>query len=393
MAGDYRGGGGGVNESAILREILLTGPVSRNDIAARLDLNPGTVSRIARSLIDAGLVREHEQEPGEAPVRPGKRAQPLTVDPRGGQVLGIAILPTVQIVALSDLGRSIIASSEFSFDPIEDAEGAIRKVARECRGLIGAHLRDRSRLLGGLLQITADVETATGNIRGSSYLGWDSFPLRARMSQLLNLPMQVGVVTQAIGRAEMLFGAARGRRNPLALYCGAGLGAAVLAEGRPAGEKAFLPGGIGRMTAIGEDGAATTLDELGGGIGIVRRLQGDIAADRPPWRVELFLRDAVELDRAGDPEVATAMGRAGRELGRVVVQHAHFVRPDVVLVAGALSMAPSYMAAFRQVLGGDGLPPIEVIASRITGAEGGRWACCSLAVYEYLVERPLGMLS
>ncbi len=379
-----------MNENAILREILLTGPVARNEIADRLGLTRGTVSRIARSLIDAGLVRE--QEPDEGAVRPGRNPQPLTVDPRGGQVLGIAILPTIQIVALSDLGRNVIASAEFSFDPIEDSEGAIRRVGLECRRLIGQHVPHRSRLLGGLLLITADLEPATGSIRQSAYLGWDGFPLRARMSQQLSVPMEVGMATLAVGRAEALFGAARGRRNPLVLLCGAGIGAAVLVNGRVAGDTSFPTGRLGRMPVTGEDGEVALLDEVAGGVGIVRSLLGGDAADRALWRVELFLRDAIERDRDGDPQVGACMSRAGRELGRHVAQHTHFVRPDVVLMAGGLAMAPSYMAAFRQALGESGHSPMEVVVSRVTGAEGGRWACCSLAVYEYLVERPVGPL-
>ena len=383
--------GGGVNENAILREILLTGPVARNEIADRLGINQGTVSRIARSLIDARLVREHEQKPGEGPIRPGRRLQPLTVDPRGGQVLGIAVLPTIQIVALSDLGRNVVASAEFSFDPIEDAEEAIRRVGLECRRLIGQHVPDRSRLFGGLLLITADLEPATGNVRQSVYLGWDGFPLRARMSQQVNLPIEVGVATLAVGRAEALFGAARGRRNPLVLLCGAGIGAAALVNGRIAGDTSFPTGGLGRMPVTAEDGEVAVLDEVAGGVGIVRSLHGDAAADRPLWRVELFLRDAIERDRDGDPQVGARMARAGRELGRQVAQHTHFVRPDVIVMAGGLATAPSYLTSFRQALGENRQSPMEVVVSRVTDAEGGRWACCSLAVYEFLVERPAGL--
>ena len=388
----FGGGGGSVNESAILREILLTGPVARSEIAVRLDLNQATVSRIARSLIDAGLVREHEQKPGERPVRPGRRVQPLTIDPRGGQVLAIAILPTIQIVVLTDLGRNVLASAEFALEPIEDAEETVRRVALECRRLIGEHLPDRNRLFGGLLLITADLDAATGSIRQAPYLGWNGFPLRARMSQQLNVPIQVGVATLAVGRAEVLFGAARGRRNPLVLLCGAGIGAAVLLNGRVAGDTSFPTGGIGRMQVTGEDGEVAMLDEVAGGVGIVRSIDGDDAAARPLWQIELALQDAIERDRGGDPAVAAHMARAGRELGRHVAQHTHFVRPDVVLMAGGLAMAPSYLAAFRQALDESRQGRIEVTVSRVTDPEGGIWACCALAVYEYLVEQPLGLL-
>ena len=94
------------------------------------------------------------------------------------------------------------------------------------------------------------------------------------------------------------------------------------------------------------DGTVAPLDEIVGGIHIVRRLLGDAAVERPLWRIGLFLREAIERDGEGDPHVKTVIAGAGRELGHVAAQYTHFVRPDVVLIAGALTMAPSYMAAF-----------------------------------------------
>ena len=76
MASGYGGRDSGPsNRQAVLREILLSGPVSRTEIAARIGLTGGAVSRIVRPLIDAGLVRELPQERAEetdqtgAPVR------------------------------------------------------------------------------------------------------------------------------------------------------------------------------------------------------------------------------------------------------------------------------------------------------------------------------------
>ena len=92
------------SRQACLREVLLTGPVTRKEIAARLGFKSGTVSRLVRPLIDARMMQERMEKPGERPVRPGRRFWPLTIDPQGGQVLGIAIAPTVQTVALADIG-------------------------------------------------------------------------------------------------------------------------------------------------------------------------------------------------------------------------------------------------------------------------------------------------
>ena len=86
---------------------------------------------------------------------------------------------------------------------------------------------------------------------------------------------------------------------------------------------------------------------------------------------------------------AAPMTGAGRAPGRLAAQHARFVRPESVRVSGPLAMSPSCMAGIRVVLSEAVTPPIEVAASRVTGPEGGNWTTCSMAVYEYLVERPV----
>ena len=111
MADDRRNTGNVTrgSQQAALREMLLRGVVTRRELATPLDVHPISVSPIVRPLIDAGLVQERMEEPGERPVRPGRRVRPLAIDPRGGHVLGIGITPVFQTVALADLGRNIIA--------------------------------------------------------------------------------------------------------------------------------------------------------------------------------------------------------------------------------------------------------------------------------------------
>ena len=106
------------NRKAVLREIVQSGPVTRNSIATRLDLTAGAVSRIVRPLIECGLVRELPDERSDRPVAPGRRHSLLTLNPRGGQVLGIDFGLTFQTITLSDIGNGTIAS--IVFEPVDD---------------------------------------------------------------------------------------------------------------------------------------------------------------------------------------------------------------------------------------------------------------------------------
>lgn len=376
---------------ACLREVLLEGPVTRKEIAARLGFKSGTVSRLVRPLIDAGIVQERTERSGERPVRPGRRFQPLAIAPQGGQVLGIAITPTVQTVALADIGRNILASSELQVEPIREPDHVIRRLAQESRRLIGTHLQDRSRLFGGLLMVAGAVDPIRGAILESPYLGWGQVQIRAQLADLLNLPMQIRMLLPTIGQAEVHFGAARARSNVLVLLCGLGIGAAVLVEGRFIGDSRFPTGPIGMMTVVGEDGAPARFDDLAGGPGILRQIHGEQIAPGTYSHIDPALHDAIERDRKGDPKTRAAMARAGRELGRLVVQHGHFAAPELVLIAGPLANSPGYMAAIQKCVDESMVPHMEIVASSVTGAAGGWWASCAMAVYEYLIEQPLDL--
>ena len=372
----------------------MAGPVARSEIASRIGLTAGATSRIARSLIEAGLVRELPGSWGGLKVRPGRRVLPLDIEPKGGQVLGIDIGPTLQTVTLADIKNSIIASTELEFATIESPDAVVRHAARECRRLIGAHLGDRRRLLGGLVLITGPVEPVRGAVLEAPYLGWGAFPVRARFAEFLDLPIVVRPMTAMIARAEHLFGRTRGRRSVLTLLCGLGIGAAVILDGRLMEGGGMPTGGIGSMKVVGEDGTTATLDDLASGLGALRRLHG---AGMTPARVSRSqmgqaLREAIERDLAGDPTVRALMESAGRELGRTVVQFARFIRLETVLIAGPLSQSPGYMSATKESIE-EGLAPntVEVVSGAKTGRTGGLSASCAMAIWEFLLERPLDL--
>ena len=382
------------NRRAVLAQILLFGPISRTAIADRVGLSAGAVSRIARPLIDEGLVRELPEKLRDGPVKPGRRTMRLDIDPQGGQVLGIGIDPTFLTVTLADIKNNTIATSSVELDTIEEPDLVIRRVARESRRLIGAHLDDRSRLIGGVLTIAGAVEPARGDLLVSPHLGWGPFPVRARLADVLDLPVRVRPMAATIAQAETLFGAARGFDNVLTLVCGLGIDAVVILGGRLVDREGFPGGGIGGMEVTGENGIVSTLDQLGGGLGMLRCLHGeDMTPPRSPLSsLARAFREAVARDQADDPMIRALMARAGRELGRVVVQFARLVVPEVIVLAGPLSEAPGYFDAARQVATEGIAPrPAEVIKGILAGPSSERSVSCAMAIHEYLLGGALNL--
>ena len=237
--------------------------------------------------------------------------------------------------------------------------------------------------------VSASVDPASGGVAAAPYLGWGPYPLGARLADALDLPVVVRSMAATIARSEALFGAARGRSSVLTLLCGLGTGAALILDGRLVEGGRLSAGGIGWMEMTGEDGASATLDDLASGQGILRRLRGERARPgaAPAPGMSQALLEAIERDGGGDPAVSALMSSAGRELGRAAVRLAPLTPPELVLIAGPLSMSRSYLDAARDAVSEEtAAPGTEVLASGVTGPVSGQSASCAMAIYEHLVE-------
>ena len=379
------------NRQAMLREILLSGPLSRGEIAERIGLTQTSVSRIARNLLDEGLLRALPARRGSAggQLKQGRGGVPLDIDPQGGYVLGIGIGPTFQTITVADLLNDVVGGTHLELETIGDPEDVVRRVAGESRRLMGTLPESRARFLGALVMASASVDPDSGGVVAAPYLGWGEYPLQARLAEALGVTVKVRSMAATIARVESLFGAARGRGSVLTLLCGLGIGAALILDGRLIEGNRFLAGGIGWMETTAEDGTPATLDSLASGLGILRRLHGEDMEPQgtPVPAMARALLEAIERE-GGDPAVRTLMSSAGRALGRAAVRLTPLTPPELVLIAGPLSMSRSYVAAARDAVAEEGAPrTAEILSSGVTGPVSGQSASCAMAIYEFLVER------
>lgn len=373
------------SQQAVLREIVLHGPVSRNDIAARVNLTAPTVSRLTRRLLDARIARELPEAPGaEAPCAPGRRAVRLDVESHGGFVLGLSFLPIHQTVGLANLKNRVFAGTAQSIHPLADPDRVIARVAEEGRRIVAGHIDDRGRLLGGFAVVDGAVDVRSGAVTHAPNLGgWEDVALGERLSELFGLPFGVENITRARALAATRFGPAHGRDNVLALDCGKRIDSAVIAGGR------LLPAGAAPYRTTGD----TDLDRAAGAARILGGLDAGDLGGMTAWEQSDALLDAVERDIDRDAAVGALMAEAGRELGRAASAWARLVASEIVVLSGPLALSPSYVEGARSAVAEEiRAPGLEVAASAFAGTvTGGQSTSCSLAICEHLFERPLDL--
>ncbi|MGW2101127.1 MarR family transcriptional regulator, partial [Streptomyces olivaceoviridis] len=78
-------------ERSVAIEVLVHGPLSRTELARRLRLSQGSLTRLTKPLIESGLLVEAAEAGGSGESRQGRPSQPLDIVAESRSFLGFKI--------------------------------------------------------------------------------------------------------------------------------------------------------------------------------------------------------------------------------------------------------------------------------------------------------------
>ncbi|MFH9599240.1 ROK family protein [Streptomyces rochei] len=313
-------------ERSVAIEVLVHGPLSRTEIARRLDLSPGSLTRLTKPLIQEGLLVEVE-EAGAAEGRQGRPSQPLDVVADSRHFLGFKITDDTVYGVLTTLRSEIVARLDRSLAARDPGE-----VADVLAGMTRELSRGRPRPAGLGIGVGGLVE-GRSVVGESPFLGWRGVPLAALVEERTGLPVVVENDTAAFVEAETWFGAGRGLDRFVVLTIGAGLGYGLVLGGRRVPYSGDEDRGFGRHWILDPYGPLTPDGRRGSAVSLLTipniRYQVRAATGRDVGYEEILASAA-----AGEPMPARVVGEAARALGILVAQIANFVMPQKILLAG-----------------------------------------------------------
>src|ERR1700730_16143092 len=112
-----RWGAGGVSgdmtRTAVLALLARQGPLSRAEIAGRLELSPAAVTTITRKLLADGLVTEG----GPRTPPSGRPSIPLALVPDAAYAIGVQVAHEHVTLVLSRLDATTVHAVTHKFDP------------------------------------------------------------------------------------------------------------------------------------------------------------------------------------------------------------------------------------------------------------------------------------
>ncbi|KUO18335.1 ROK family transcriptional regulator [Streptomyces dysideae] len=313
-------------ERSVAIEVLVGGPLSRTELARRLNLSAGSLTRLTKPLIESGLLIEVPEAGTPAEVRQGRPSQPLDVVAESRSFIGFKITEDMVYGVVTTLRSEIVARHDrplTSHDPAEVA-GLLGEMTDELA-------RTHPRLagigigVGGLVQDRAVVGE-------SPFLRWRDVPLAELVERRTGLPVVVENDVAALVEAETWFGAGRGLDRFVVLTIGAGIGYGLVLGGKrvPYAEE---DRGFGRHWIVNPNGPLTPDGERGSAVSLLTipniryQIQAATGQDRT-------YEEILTLAAAGDAMPARVIDEAARALGTLVAQIANFAMPQKILLAG-----------------------------------------------------------
>ncbi|PXA71777.1 ROK family protein [Cryobacterium arcticum] len=308
--------------SELAREVLIHGPILRNVLAQRLGLSLATLTRLARPLLDGGLLVEMTEQLDGALGRPAK---PLDVRADARQFLGVKLTGDTAVAVTTDLRASEGRRAERPL-PSHDLADVVTVIVELAREL--ANEQEFSAIgisVGGQVSDNRVVDRAP-------FLGWRGVPLADAVEAQLDVPVIVENDVVALAAAEHWFGLGRGFSNFAVITVGAGVGYGLVMHDQVVStSEAGL--GLGGHFPLDPNGPLCFLGHRGCSTAMLTipsiRAQVEVALARPVTYTEVL-----ELAESGNPVALAVLSAAGTALGRLIAAVANLAMVEHVVLAG-----------------------------------------------------------
>lgn len=305
-------------------EVLRHGPLSRAELAKRVDLSAGSLTRLTRPLVESGLLVETDH--GSDDRRPGRPSQPLDIVADSHHFVGIKLTGDVAYGVVTDLRASVVARAEAALNSREP-----ESVCDDVTALVTMLAAHVPSVAAVGISLGGHVRT-DGSVHNAPFLNWHDVPIAAMCAPRIGLPVVAANDVAALTEATHWFGEGRRHTNFALVTIGAGIGLGVVAhdlllDGLQAGlgPITHLPlEPNGPVCELGHRGCAQAMLTIGS----IER-QHAAATGRG-----LSYEAILDAAHSGDLPARRIVDDAGRSLGRLLATVFAVASPETLILGG-----------------------------------------------------------
>ncbi|HET7463457.1 MAG TPA: ROK family transcriptional regulator [Longimicrobium sp.] len=332
-----------INRQIVLNLVREYQPISRADLARRMEVARGIVTPLVNELIEHGLLVE-----GATGASPRGR-KPTLLHVRSHDRLTVAVdvrLSETQIMLADFSGRAL--ATELLATPARP-DALVQALALRIRRLLDAHAAD-GECQGIGMAVPGMVDRTTGKLVNAPTLGWRDVDLRGALEKAVELPVHVerDAVACALAQMWMGQGAADGQDSFAYVTFSDGVGAGLVVGGHVVRGHRDAAGEFGHIP-LALDGPACLCGSRGcweaytSNPAVVARYLGRELATRDSYtevrRSRLTVADVIARARAGDTAARTALETTGRYMGLGLAAIVNALNPARIVVGGEIAAA------------------------------------------------------
>ncbi|MFE2428907.1 ROK family protein [Streptomyces sp. NPDC059373] len=330
---------GSFNECVVIESVRLSGTITRGEIAHRTGLTQQSVSRIARSLLDRGILVEDAQRRATS----GKPRTPVRLCGTAAHALGLHIDPEVLTAVVIDLDGAIVCTCtrpvSADIDPGEFVAQVValgREALEKARGSVR-----EDGFLGIGVAVPGPVDIASGTVLGPPLLtAWNDLPLLYLLKDHFPCLVIIEKDSLAAAAGERWIGRDRRARDFAYLYLGTGVGSGLYLNGDLYRGVSANAGEFGQLCAIalgrtGPDGRPEMVPECNPPVSVPefaarRGVRGSEAAHGSTAAYRAVGRAAA----AGDPAAVAALRDVAGAIGRGALGLVDLLDIDLIVLGG-----------------------------------------------------------
>jgi len=369
-------------QSRILSYVRDEGPLSRMDLALRLNVSRTTVAAEVGRLVDLGLA----EDGGPAASRGGRRSNLVDLD-AGLRFVGIELGATSMRVAVTDGRLGVLTRAAAPRADIRRGPELVLAEALEMtRKLLAEQGVERPAGVG--IGVPGPVDFQAGvPVSPPIMPGWDGYPVRDALSRELGCPVLLDNDVNVMALGEQHTGVARSASAFLFVKIGTGIGCGIVVDRHLYRGADGCAGDIGHvridangpLCACGNRGC---LEAFFGGAALARDATAAAASGRSPVLAGLL----EEFGELSAEHVGVAMGRGdavalqlsrdgGRLVGTVLANLVSFFNPGLIVIGGGVTgLGHALLAEIRSVIYRQSLPlatgNLPVVMSELGGDAG-----------------------
>lgn len=383
------------NKKRIIQCIRECSPISRAEIAGKLQLSKPTVSMAVDELIQEEWI--YEKGIGESSSQGGRRPIQLFFNEKAAYIIGADIGGTKVKIVLCDLSGNILAEIGFLTSTYLQT-GLLKQMAHETERLIAKNQIVRDRILGMGVGIPGITQTASGLVIEAPSLGWVQYPFIGEAKRFFDFPIHIDNDVNAAALGEQWLGNARNKRNVLFIAVGTGIGSGIILNNQLYRGASSAAGEIGYMVTDKEDMKREFkpvfrrygyLESVAGGKAIGDHYT-EAVRNNPHHSLfgqaqssQLSGADAFSSAAKGDATAIEVIHQALEHLACGVVNAASLLNPEVIILGGGVLHSAAYILPRIQEIIDRYLPSsVEIKPARL-GENAGVLGAVSLFLREH----------